>query len=129
MPKRAPGVCGKPGCGRLSDSRFCEAHANQDPRLLRRRQFDAARGSAHARGYGRRHEKLRLLILARDPLCRIAHFCDGQAPSTIADHIKPRNAGGEDSMENMQGACERCHNWKTATQDSKFACGARALGA
>lgn len=61
------------------------------------------------------------MILARDPLCRIAILCDGSAPSTEADHIVPRARGGDDSMENLQGACRACHSHKTATEDSTFA--------
>lgn len=54
-----------------------------------RKIYDDARGSAASRGYGRRHEKWRLLILHRDPLCKIAKICKGEAPSTIADHVIP----------------------------------------
>jgi 5-methylcytosine-specific restriction endonuclease McrA len=72
------------------------------------------------------------MVLARDPLCKIEQLCgsgprrDGEperlpAPSTDADHVVPRSAGGEDTMENLQGACHACHSWKTATQDSNFA--------
>ena len=92
-----------------------------------RKQFDELRGSAHARGYGRRWRKLRKMVLARDPLCKIQELCGpraGQpfpAPSRVADHIVPRARGGEDTMENLRGCCKACHDWKTATQDSGFA--------
>jgi 5-methylcytosine-specific restriction endonuclease McrA len=56
------------------------------------------------------------MILARDPLCKIAFFCKGLAPSTEADHIVPLSAGGDWSMRNGQGACHRCHSHKTATE-------------
>jgi 5-methylcytosine-specific restriction protein A len=89
-----------------------------NPRALTQRFLDRRRGSAASRGYGRQHEKWRELILARDPLCLIKHFCQGLAPATIADHVIPVADGGEWTMENGQGACEQCHNWKTATENA-----------
>jgi 5-methylcytosine-specific restriction protein A len=77
-------------------------------------QYDRERGSAASRGYGRRHESWRKMILARDPLCKIAHFCGGMAPSTVADHVISLRSGGDWAMENGQGACAACHGWKTA---------------
>jgi 5-methylcytosine-specific restriction endonuclease McrA len=44
--------------------------------------------------------------------------CAG-APSTVADHVTPVRQGGAWTMENGQGACERCHNWKRATSDKR----------
>jgi 5-methylcytosine-specific restriction endonuclease McrA len=44
-----------------------------------------------------------------------------RAVSVEVDHIIPREAGGSEFEENLQGACHACHSWKTATQDSKFA--------
>jgi 5-methylcytosine-specific restriction endonuclease McrA len=61
------------------------------------------------------------MILARDPLCKIAVLCDGTAPSVEADHIVPLNAGGDWSLENGQGGCKACHSYKTAKIDSDFA--------
>jgi 5-methylcytosine-specific restriction protein A len=95
----------------------CAEHASEDPR----RVHDRERGSAASRGYGRRHEKWRKLILHRDPLCKIARFCDGLAPSVVADHITPLRAGGDYSIENGQGACERCHNWKRSIESRNSA--------
>jgi 5-methylcytosine-specific restriction enzyme A len=121
MPRAPLKVCQTPACGALCEGRHCARHASSDNRVLARRRFDARRGTAHSRGYDRRHAKWRLLILARDPLCKIGHFCKGEAPSTVADHIIPLSQGGDWSMDNGQGACERDHDWKTATQDSRFA--------
>jgi hypothetical protein len=63
---------------------------------------------------------------------RLVRFCDPPHPvtgmrserravSTDVDHIVPREQGGSDHEDNLQGACHECHSWKTATQDSKFA--------
>ena len=65
---------------------------------------------ASARGYDRRHQKWRLLILARDPICKI---CDRE-PSTEADHIDGDNTNL--SGANGQGLCKSCHAVKTREQ-------------
>lgn len=110
--------CQRPGCRALADARYCAEHAPAE-----RGRFDRERGSAASRGYGRRHERWRKMILARDPLCMIQKLCGRgispdalPAPATHADHIVPVRAGGEWSMENGQGACQRCHGWKTALE-------------
>lgn len=117
MPQAAFTICRQQGCGARCAGPYCAKHAGEHPR----RQFDRARGSAASRGYGRRHEKWRKLVLHRDPLCKINKTpgCTAELPrpSTIADHVTPVNAGGDWAMENGQGACEPCHNWKTRTID------------
>jgi 5-methylcytosine-specific restriction endonuclease McrA len=49
--------------------RYCLAHRRINLSSNSRRDFDQRRGSSSKRGYGRRWEKLRKMILARDPLC------------------------------------------------------------
>jgi 5-methylcytosine-specific restriction enzyme A len=61
---------------------------------------------------------LRVLVLARDPICKICN----RYPSVVADHIKP-HLGNWDlftDLNNLQGLCEHCHNVKTATEDGGF---------
>jgi 5-methylcytosine-specific restriction endonuclease McrA len=118
------------------------------PQAESKSSFELRRESSCKRGYGRRWEKLRKMVLARDPLCMIKEnllawieanrsnlcgsyvrelfshaekLCDGMNPSTQADHKVPRAAGGDDSMENLQGGCDHCHSYKTAVFDSAFA--------
>lgn len=80
-----------------------------------RRPEPTPRLSAHARGYGRHYRKLRLLVLQRDPLCKLCpKYRPGQLvnPSTQADHIVPLSRGGGSSLEELQGACAECNNKK-----------------
>jgi 5-methylcytosine-specific restriction endonuclease McrA len=76
---------------------------------LTRINYEARRPSAAKRGYGRMHQRWRLLILHRDPICRKC----GVESSIEADHIVPVEQGGEWSMENGQGLCKTCHSQKT----------------
>jgi len=133
MALRALKPCNKVGCRKFTapNSGYCADHQKKEPRKDYR-QYDRERGNSSERGYGANWRKLRLFIIARDPFCMIGEICDPvdpvtgkrsgrRAPSTDVDHIKPREAGGTDHEENLQGACHACHSWKTATQDSKFA--------
>ena len=72
--------------------------------------IDSRRESACRRGYGRRHQRQRKLILHRDPICRAC----GAAPSVVADHIVDISDGGSaTAMSNLQGLCESCHAIKS----------------
>ncbi len=88
-----------------------QSHSEQT-QARRRKTVDQARASASERGYDRRWQRLRKLILHRDPICAI---CDRQA-STDIDHIIPKAQGGEDTEENLQGLCHACHSKKTANE-------------
>ena len=71
--------------------------------------LDKERPTPYKAGYGRRWQRLRLMVLARDPICKICN----REPSVDVDHIIPKEDGGPDSMENLQGACHSCHSKKT----------------
>jgi 5-methylcytosine-specific restriction protein A len=75
------------------------------------------RASAAKRGYGRRWQRLRKMILARDPICR---WPGCTMPATDVDHVVPRAAGGDDSEGNLQGLCHEHHSLKTASEDGGF---------
>jgi len=119
MPTRASRVCQHAQCGQLCAGRYCTLHVDQINKKAI--EYDDKRGSSHARGYSSRGEwmRLRKMCLARDPLCKIAYrtICNGFAPSTVADHIVAKNAGGENSIDNLQGCCQRCHDRKTRLVD------------
>lgn len=68
--------------------------------------------SPSKRGYGNAWQKLRLMVLARSPLCVRC-----QEPATDVDHIQARNLGGSDAAENLQTLCHACHSRKTFHED------------
>jgi 5-methylcytosine-specific restriction endonuclease McrA len=123
--QRAKQVCRVPGCGALCDGAYCGAHAGgrsnlsqgpRRPRLYDRRRWrdrlqqagDRARpavqdpSAVRRWGFSFRNflRKLRVGV---------------PAISTEADHIIPISRGGDESMENLQGACHACHSHKTAS--------------
>lgn len=128
MGRKPQRPCSKPGCTTLTRSRFCDRHARAHAQATEVRRPSAAR-----RGYGRRWQRLRAIIIARDPVCT----CEGRPgcphparrcilPTTDVDHIVPREQGGEDSEENLHGMCHGCHSRKTAQEDGGWG---RAPGA
>lgn len=83
----------------------------------RKAESDKARPSAAKRGYGYTWSKLRKMVLAQQPICRV----DGcWEPSTEVDHILPRRRGGTDDLDNLQGLCKACHSRKTVKEDGGF---------
>jgi len=110
MPTKPPHPCNHPGCREVTYERFCARHAGEPTDF---------RASAAKRGYGRHHQRWRLLVLHRDPICAIC----GSELSDVADHIQRLQDGGEWSLENGQGLCRPCHSFKTQVVD----CAAKGL--
>ena len=112
-PTAPPHACGNRACGRLAPrgERYCP-----ECRTQRDQAYNAARGSSTDQGYGATWRRLRLLILARDPVCRRCH----RNPSTEVDHIVAKKDGGTNDEQNLQGLCKPCHSQKTALEDKRW---------
>ena len=109
MPVAAPKPCRHPSCGEtVASSGYCPQHQRQH-----RQAADANRPNAYRRGYDKRWARLRIMVLRREPICRIC----GKAEATEVDHIVTKARGGDDSYANLQGLCKPCHSRKTATED------------
>jgi 5-methylcytosine-specific restriction endonuclease McrA len=107
--KRAPSVCGEPGCPEFTTYRGrCQAHQ-------RKPTGTGERGSTWA---GRKVRQ-RVLKRARDgkgvPRC---FYCT--APATIADHYIPLAHDGVDTEENIVAACARCNAVKSDQMPDDF---------
>lgn len=120
MPYKPARPCRHEGCPNLvrGPDAYCEEHKQEG------RTYDRGRGSAAKRGYGARWRKLRGMVLAAQPLCADPfgiHAAAGEVvAATDVDHIIPRQQGGRDVFDNLQGLCHSCHSKKTATQDGGF---------
>lgn len=98
MPSVAPNLCWR--CHRAKPC-LCAA------------KRDRKRGTPAQRGYDSLHRQLRVIVLRRDPVCKICN----RAPSTVSEHIVPIEQGGATTLDNLQGACATCANRKTVTKD------------
>lgn len=108
MPMRPMPPCRAPGCsGRSVGHGLCRRHEDE-----RRRGADAARPSAHARGYGAAWRELRARFLRAHPRCAAC----GE-PATDVDHVVARVRGGADEWANLQALCHACHSRKTNAMD------------
>lgn len=106
---RAPRVCSRPGCPRLtSNGGRCTDCA---------RTADLQRGTAAQRGYtSAGHRAFRVAVLDRDPICVLCQL----AASTVADHwptsrrVLLEQGSDPDDPTAGRGLCKRCHDRATA---------------
>ena len=114
MPLKPLSPCGYPACPAFAEvgERYCKAHKAKADKAEQDR-----RGTSTQRGYGARWQRLRLLVLARDPVCR-QPGC-GQL-SVDVDHVVSKARGGTDLLDNLQGLCHEHHSLKTAQEDGGF---------
>ena len=61
-------------------------------------------------------KRIRLQVLNRDAWT--CAYCGDQA--TQVDHVWPRSKGGEDTLDNLVAACERCNYAKRDKTDAVF---------
>jgi 5-methylcytosine-specific restriction enzyme A len=113
MPSRSKRPClAQPCAGYAVERGRCAKHLALLPPPRR-----VYRGSAHSRGYGERHRRWRIMVLARDRLCVLCYARKRIATATVADHRvplpRPNWWDGDWSIENGQGLCLPCHNTKT----------------
>jgi 5-methylcytosine-specific restriction protein A len=123
MPWKPACPCHWPGCRELVLGRYCEAHEGEV-----RRQADQQRGSAAARGYGRKWQAARADFIRRNPVC-VA--CAGRglvAAAEVVDHVVPHRGDQRLfwSRSNWQALCKPCHDVKTAREDGGFGRGGAA---
>jgi 5-methylcytosine-specific restriction protein A len=90
--------------------RKAKRHGQPPPASSHRGKRKEDRPNAAQRGYcSERWKRLRVMVLARDPVCVVC----GRNAATDADHIIPKREGGIDALENLQGLCGTCHRRKT----------------
>ena len=101
MPIAPVRLCARPSCGRVQP---CPEHAQEARQLV-----DQRRGSSAARGYGGDWQRLRRMVLRREPLCWYCRQRGKLVAATTVDHKTPKSRGGTDARGNLCGACEHCN--------------------
>lgn len=100
MPWKPPTRCTEPGCPELVQGSRCTKHA---------KQAQARRAARETwRDYGADWQRVRKLILKREPACRM---CGQKA--TDVDHITPLKDGGTHDPSNLRPLCHSCHSRRT----------------
>lgn len=80
------------------------------------------RPSASARGYDAHWRKLRLLVLAEEPLCRPCREAGRVTAAEHVDHNLALEKGGTNDRSNLVPMCHSCHSAKTVREDGGFGC-------
>ena len=117
MPLAALKHCPAPACPNCQP---CATHKRGG-----RRAADARRGSSAARGYDGRWQKLRVLILAEEPVCRYCKASGRVTASSTVDHMTPKARGGGDERGNLCGCCDRCNYSKGDKTAAEFLAASR----
>jgi len=120
MPWAPKKPCAAPGCGALTDGRWCATHTATA--RVSKGAADKARGSAASRGYGHKWRTYRQSYLSAHPLCVTCSAEGIVTPATVVDHIQPHR--GDHLLfwgpDNHQPLCQPCHRRKTASEDGAF---------
>jgi len=112
-PFAPPRAC--PDCGRASVAGTCPIHGSRP--FSRTNRWDLGRPPV-VRLRGWKLTQARRRLFARRPLCEM---CEAKSPAIytaaeIRDHRVPLAEGGDESPENEQALCKRCHFEKTETE-------------
>jgi 5-methylcytosine-specific restriction protein A len=111
MPRKPKRPCSYPGCGRLTDGRYCNEH-----RQVAERQYNHyVRDPDTNKRYGRAWKKIRARFLLQHPLCE---QCKSECRLTAAEevhHIVPLANGGTHDENNLHALCKSCHSRVTVT--------------
>lgn len=120
MPTRPAKACRVTNCpNHVTDRKYqgyCEQHKDKAGWFAN----EKAKGNDTKRGYGWSWRKLRESVLKRDAyLCKICKDKGKYIKANTVDHIKAKEHGGTDAMNNLQSLCDSCHKAKTARERFK----------
>ena len=81
-------------------------------------QRDRERGTRQQRGYDAAWQRVRLVVLAEEPLCTFCAHAGLTTAATEVDHIDGNSRNNE--RTNLRALCKCCHSARTA-RDQGFA--------
>lgn len=116
MPRLPKRPCSFPGCPKLTDGRYCEAHAKHEARRYER--FD--RDPETRRRYGSTWRKIRARFVAEHPLCEECLKQKRLTPTEEVHHILPLSHGGTHDASNLMALCKSCHSKITADMGDRW---------
>lgn len=124
MPTRPAKACRVTNCpNHVTDRKYqgyCEQHKDKAGWFAN----EKAKGNRHQRGYGKDWEVIRKHALKRDAyLCKICRANGKYTKANTVDHIKAKEHGGTDAMNNLQSLCDSCHKDKTARERQRGGAG------
>lgn len=115
MPYKPKKPCGHPGCPKLSEGRFCEAHAKQNAQEYERYRRDPAT----RKRYGRAWKRIRDRYVVGHPLCEQCEKAGKITPTQEVHHILPLSEGGIHDESNLMALCTACHSGVTLAENNR----------
>lgn len=116
MPKKPKRPCSHPGCPKLTDGRYCEAHQKQEDQWYEKYQRDPATRKRYASAWRR----IRTAYIAAHPLCAECKKAGRLTPAEEVHHIVPLSHGGTHDDANLMSLCTACHSSITAREGRRW---------
>lgn len=118
MPNKPKKPCAYPGCPKLTDRKYCAAHAAYET-VEERRYERYGRAPETAKRYGSNWRKVRAAYIAGHPLCEDCLVAGRTTPAEQVHHIRPLDKGGDNSFANLRALCKSCHSRYTMTETNE----------
>ena len=106
MPYKPKRPCSYPGCGRLTDGRYCDEHKQVAEHQYNRYLRDPDTNKR----YGRAWKKIRAHYIQAHPLCEQCVIDNRLTPAEEVHHILPLANGGTHDDDNLMALCKSCHS-------------------
>lgn len=83
--------------------------------------YERKRPNASQRGYGRDWRRVRAMVLADEPLCRLCNEHGRVTTATVVDHIIRVKVRPDLRLvrENLQPLCKSCHDSAAQSRDRR----------
>ena len=106
LPRKPKRPCSYPGCGNLTDGRYCEEHRQIAERHYNKYQRDPDTNQR----YGRAWRRIRARYIQAHPLCEQCKSEGRLTPAEEVHHILPLADGGTHDAGNLMALCKSCHS-------------------